>query len=338
MKKKSALTALLLSACLLAGCAAAQTPAAPAAPAAPAQEIKEEAKEEVKEETEEAAEASSANETEILLAAYPLTLTDALGVEVTFEEAPERICTLTPADAEIVCALGGLDKIVGHCSYDTYPAELFDIEIVGDYVGPNTELILGVDADVVFTDDYIDAEMRATLEEAGIKVFVLHANGIDETEANIETVGQIIDASDAAEEIVATMEETRAAAVAMADGKDARRVFVDLGDFYSCGPNSMIDSMLAEIGAVNIAADGDSEWPLLTTEAIIAADPEVYISMFNDAETIKAVAGFDALTCVKNDEIHVVAWDDPRADMIQRCGPRLADGLMALAEMIYGKN
>ena len=45
----------------------------------------------------------------------PITLTDMYGREITLSEPATRIVALTPADCEILCALGCEEMLVGRC-------------------------------------------------------------------------------------------------------------------------------------------------------------------------------------------------------------------------------
>ena len=54
-------------------------------------------------------------------AQFPVTLTDALGKEITIEKAPEKIISLAPSNTEILFALGLDEQIVGVNDYDNYP-------------------------------------------------------------------------------------------------------------------------------------------------------------------------------------------------------------------------
>ena len=86
---------------------------------------------------------------------YPLTVEDDLGNEVIIEEEPERVVSLSPANTETLFALGAGERIVGRTDYCSYPEEAAEVESVGTYTAPNTELIISLSPDVVFASDYI---------------------------------------------------------------------------------------------------------------------------------------------------------------------------------------
>src|SRR6187399_1807819 len=54
-------------------------------------------------------------------AAFPLTVTDDEGTEVTIDALPERIISFSPANTEIVFTLGAGDRLVGGTDADDYP-------------------------------------------------------------------------------------------------------------------------------------------------------------------------------------------------------------------------
>ncbi|MBC8521399.1 MAG: hypothetical protein H8D26_05350 [Methanomicrobia archaeon] len=49
--------------------------------------------------------------------AYPLTVRDDFGRNVTIKEVPERIISLSPANTEILFAIGAGDRVVGVTEY-----------------------------------------------------------------------------------------------------------------------------------------------------------------------------------------------------------------------------
>ena len=89
-------------------------------------------------------------------AAFPLTITDDDGVEVTIDAEPQRIVTFAPSMTEIVYALGLGDRLVGVSGpFDDYPAEAKDVEEVGgagDFgVDPTIEKVVSLEPDLFLT-------------------------------------------------------------------------------------------------------------------------------------------------------------------------------------------
>ena len=267
---------------------------------------------------------------------YPLTVTDDLGNSVTIEKEPQRVISLSPANTETLFALGADEKIVGRTDYCTYPEEAAEVDSIGSYTSPNTELIISLSPDVIFASDYIDDAVREQVENAGAKVIVFTANDLESVEQDILTAGQVLNQNQEAADLVngmeSDMEEIQGILAAKTEAKSA---FIDLGDYYSAGPGSLLGSVLDDIGVENVVADTGEAWPQVSVEKIIESDPDVYMSLFTAPEELKQVAGLSSLDCIQNDQIIYYDGLSPEADLIQRAGPRLVEGMRLLAEQIY---
>ncbi|MBS4534101.1 ABC transporter substrate-binding protein [Clostridium sp. D2Q-14] len=266
---------------------------------------------------------------------YPLTVVDDLGNEVIFEKAPEKIVSISPSNTEILFALGLGDKVIGRDNYSNYPEEAQDIEVVGDYDGPNTEAIIDLDPNVVFAFRSIPEDIKQLLEASEIKLVVFNSSSIDDVFKSIETIGQITNVKEKSDEVIDNMKNEREEIITKLKDVKSKKVFIDLGDFYSVGPDSFIDSMLQEINASNIASDADTPYPQLSLEKVIEANPDIYISTFTSAEDIKKLEGIQAIDAFKNDDIVEITSGTPENDIIQRPGPRVIDGLEIYAKAIY---
>ncbi len=267
---------------------------------------------------------------------YPVKVKDDLNNEVTIESEPKRIVSLSPANTEILFALDAGSRQVGRTDYCNYPDAAQSIESIGDYNSPNVEKIISLNPDVVLATDFIDDNVRKQLENAGAKVIVFKAASIDDVEKDIVTVGQVVNKNDKAKETVEKMNADRKDIVdACKKASSQKSVFIDLGDYYSCGDGSLLGSMLTEINAKNIASGGKSDWPQLSVEQIISANPDVYISFMNSAETIKQVSGFDQLNAVKNKQLYAYGLTSEDSDKMQRPGPRIVEGLKLMAKDVY---
>lgn len=269
--------------------------------------------------------------------AYPLTITDSLGNEVTIEERPERVISLSPASTEILFALGAGDRVKGRTDYCSYPEEAAAVESIGTYTSPNTELIISMEPDVIFASDYIDDSIRRQVESAGAKVVVFSANSIGQVQDVILQAGQILDLDENAEDLVASMDDDLQKVEDLAAGQESLSVFVDIGSFYSAGPGSLLGDMLERLHVTNIAADTEEAYPQLSVETIIEKDPDIYISLYSTPEELKATAGLSGLDCIKDGRIIFYEALCDEADMIQRPGPRVVKGMLLLAEQIYSE-
>ena len=86
----------------------------------------------------------------------------------------------------------------------------------------------------------------------------------------------------------------------------------------------------------NVAADADSAWPQLSAEAVVEANPDVYISLYSTLEDVQQTAGLSDLACLNEDGGFIYIDDSSvEGDMIQRPGPRYVEGLKVLAELVY---
>lgn len=267
---------------------------------------------------------------------YPLTLTDSLGNEITIEKEPERVLSLSPANTEILFALGAGDRVKGRTDYCTYPEEAQQVESVGTYTSPNTELIIAMEPEVLFASDYMEESIREQVEAAGAQVIVVSANSVQSVQDVILQMGQVLNLNENAEKLVTSMkEDLKELKDSIASEGKQKTIFVDLGDYYSAGPGSLLDDMLNQIGVVNIVGDQGKTWPQLSLEAIIEKNPDIYLSLYTSPEELKSRSGLNEIDCIKNDRIIYFDGLSPEADLIQRPGPRLVEGIQILADHIY---
>jgi len=267
---------------------------------------------------------------------YPLTITDDFGNKVTIDKEPAKIVSLAPSSTEILYAIGKGDKLIGRSEYDNYPEEAKKVTVVGGFTGPNIELITKSDPDVLFdVKGSLTDEQKTLLQNTGIKVVSFNPSNIDGVYADIKLAGQICNAQAKAKELTDSMQAKRAEILSKIKNVESKKVFVDLGGFYSAGEGSFINSMLKELKAENIAAKSSGEWPQLSLENVVGSDPDVYISLYTTMDELNAVSGLSGIKAFKNGNVKVIANGTPENDMVQRPGPRVVDGLEIYAKTLY---
>ncbi|KMY53038.1 iron ABC transporter substrate-binding protein [Bacillus sp. FJAT-27231] len=276
-------------------------------------------------------------------AAFPVTIKDAEGKDVVIEEKPKKIVSLIPSNTEIAYELGLGKEIVGVSDNDNYPKEVNSKEKVGG-MEYNIEKIIGLDTDLVLahaSSAHNAKDGFKQLEEAGIDVLVVNdAQNFDQVYDSIEMIGKATGTSEKAHDVVKDMKEDLAEVEEKAETikkEDEKSVFIEVSpapEIYTSGKNTFMQEMLDLIHAKNAAADQEG-WIQMTEEAIIKKNPDVIITTHGyytkqPVEEVLKRKGWENITAVKNKDVH-----DVQADLVNRTGPRLIEGVEELAEAIY---
>ena len=268
-------------------------------------------------------------------AAFPQEYDDATGTVVRFETAPGRIISFSPGATEILFAIGAGDRVVATDRFSDFPAETADLPKL-EYSNPDPEAALAHDADLVLMATR-QREQVEQFRDLGMRViFLPEPEDIDGVYAHIELLGRLTGEGDSAAAIVGEMRERiEQVAQAVSDAEARPRVFYELSpDLYTVSPETFIGSLIALAGGENVAAGATSPFPQLSAEAVIEADPEVVLLSDHEAgesaETVAARPGWDGVSAVVTGRISPV---DP--DLLNRPGPRLAEGIEAVARALY---
>ena len=272
--------------------------------------------------------------------AYPLTLTDDAGRSVTLPAAPHRIVSLAPSNTEMVCALDACDELVGVTDFDDYPPQVREIAKVVVQAVPDPEKIVAAEPDLVLAagNQQTPQAVLDQLDALKVPYLVLYPQTLDGIYADIELVGQALGVADAAATLT---EEMRADAQAIADrvaGVDRPRVFYEVsvyqGVIYGAGSGSFLASMITLAGGEPIVGDATG---VIQPEDLVKADPELILlgdAAYDPsitAASVRARSGWGEITAVKQGAIQPM----PDDLIITRPGPRIVDGLAALAGAIH---
>jgi iron complex transport system substrate-binding protein len=268
----------------------------------------------------------------------PLTITDDAGRIVEIVEIPQRFVSLAPSNTEILFALGLGEKVVGVSDFCDYPEEAKAIEKVGG-VEPSLEKIVALEPDLVLTIGG-NPELVSKMEELGLTVIVLAPKDLEGIYKDIELVGKAAGVEEKAASLVAEMKERVEAVAAKTKGVEVKpKVFYELDATdpskpYTAGPGTWHDHFIKIAGGINIAADAEMQWVQLSTEEIIAKDPDIIV--LGDAlwgvtpDMVRERPGWDVIRAVKEGAIYPI--DD---NLISRPGPRVVEGIEELARIIH---
>ncbi len=272
----------------------------------------------------------------------PVTLTDGNGRSVTLTIPAQRVVSLAPSNTEVLFAVGAGSQVVGRDSFSDYPAEVKDVSDIGGGVGSlNMELILSKKPDLVLASPLTPPEQVADLSKAGLTVYVLpNPKTFDDLYTNLETVGKLTGHDADATKLVESL-KARVKAVADKVANVAQRPIVyyeldatDPSAPYTSGPDTFVDLLIRTAGGENFGSDLKGDWVQVSVETLLMRQPDYIVLGDNaygvTADTVKARPGWEALKAVQDGKIF--GFDD---NTVSRPGPRLVDGLEAMAKLIH---
>lgn len=266
---------------------------------------------------------------------YPMTIVDGMDREVIIESEPQSIVSLAPSTTEILYAIGLGDKVVGRTDYCNYPEEVLEVASIGSLREPNIEAIIALNPDLIVASTHFSEEVLTKFEEVGINVVVLIAQEtFDGVYGLIAQAGEIFNAVDNSLSVIESMKAEVTDTMAVIEGADKKSVyyvvaFGEYGDYTATG-DTFIHDMLEMGGGTNIASDGTG-WSY-NLETIIEKNPE-YIIVSENWDTkmlFETTEGYMELTAVKEDKVMEI-----NQDLLSRQGPRLAQGLTAIAKILH---
>lgn len=266
--------------------------------------------------------------------AFPVTVSAGNG-EVTIEQAPQRIVSLAPTATEMLYAIGAGEEMVAVDELSNFPAGAPITDLSG--FEPNLEAVAGYEPDLVVVSDDIN-EVISGLEAVDIPVIHLPAAaGLEDTYAQIETLGEATGNRDNAAELVSSMQaEIEELAGSVPDRSQPLTYYHELDNFlFTVTSATFIGQIYQMAGLENIADEAEGAetlYPQLSAEYIVEADPDLIfladtVCCGESAETVAARPGWDQLSAI--DGGGVVELDD---DVASRWGPRVVD----LFEAIVG--
>ena len=279
--------------------------------------------EETADESDSKTEASEPEET-----AYPVTVTDQAGREVTIEKEPEKLVSGYYISTSLLIALGLEDKLAGiEAKADTRPIyalsapELLELPSVGTAKEFDLEGCAALDPDLVILPLKLQ-DTADTLEELGIKALVVNPEDQELLNETISLIGTASNTKDRAQALLDfTAEQEQRLEEALA-GTDTPSVYLSgNSDFLSTAGETMYQSSMIQMaGGVNAAADiTDTYWAEVSYEQILAWDPE-YIVLASDAsytvEDVLADPNLEGCAAVENGNVVQIpgdaeAWDSP---------------------------
>lgn len=286
-----------------------------------------------------------------------------------------RIVSLLPSATDIVCALGLREHLVGRTHECDWPAGVEDVPVmtrdvldtssmsereidaaVGRSVHSGSSIyaldhdaLAAAKPDLIVTQElcevcavsYTEVMRSARMMDVGPRVVSLEPHTIDEVLENVELVGRIADADEAAREVVAdARQRLDSLRRSLGDRRRVRTICIEwLDPFYAAG--HWVPEQVAVAGGVEILGrPGEPSRPV-AWEEVRAAEPEAIVLLpcgisiertRSDAASLAALPAWSDVPAVR--EGRVWAVDGP--SYFNRPGPRVVRGAEVLAHVLHG--
>ena len=266
---------------------------------------------------------------------YPLTLIDSMGREITLESEPKRVISVGPNITETIYAIGAEDKLIARTDYCDYPEDVLNKDSIGSLREPNIEKILELNPDLIIASTHFDPEVLKKLEGLNLKVAVLYGEESFEGAYNtIEKTGIFLNKEVNAQKIIEDMKSKVNDAIEAVKDQPKPEIYYVVsygegGDYTATG-ETFISQIIEMAGGKN-AADDAQGWKY-NIEKLVEKDPDILIcpKYFDSKQGIIQANGYKELTAVKEGRLFEI--DN---NMLDRQGPRIADGLEELAKILH---
>jgi iron complex transport system substrate-binding protein len=255
---------------------------------------------------------------------------------------PERIVCLTEETTETLYLLGEQNRIVGISGYTVRPPQARkEKPRVSAFISADIPKILALEPDLVLTFSDLQAEIVATLVEAGVPVHAFNQRTVAGILDMIRTLGALVGAThraDAlAERLAADLESVRQRST---ERSERPKVYFEEWDEPMISGIAWVSELIAIAGGVDIfpelAGCKSAKERITTPEAVISRAPDIIIGSWCgkkfSREKVAARPGFDAIPAVRNRKLYEI-----KSALILQPGPAaLTDGLLALENIIRG--
>lgn len=256
-----------------------------------------------------------------------LILALVLGIGASHAAVPQRIVTLAPNLAELVCAAGGCNRLVGVSAYTDFPPQAARAEQIGDAYSINLEAVLATRPDLVLAWNHATPpEVIARLRNLGLHVEVPQIHGLDDIARVLRRLGQQLGTQAVADRAADRYHQRLTRLRRRYAGASRLRVFYQLGTApaYTINHASSASAALALCGGDNVFADLPRISGPVSAEAVLAARPQVvfYGQTENRSEIRAYWARLPAVPAVRHHDLFAVD-----GDLLARASPRVLNGI-----------
>ncbi|MFC5430295.1 cobalamin-binding protein [Paraburkholderia denitrificans] len=270
-------------------------------------------------------------------ASASVSVVDDAGRTVTLAAPARRVISLSPHGTELIYAAGGGARLVGTVSYSDYPGAAKRVPRIGDALVLDLERIAALKPDLIVVWWQGNEQQQIDrLRDLHIPLFFSAPRRLDDVATSLTRLGVLFDTPDTAQAAAADFRRDIAQLRARYAGRPPVSVFYEAWDrpLMTLNGESMISDVIMLCGGRNVFAGLKPLVPTVSTEAVLAANPDAIVTSAQGAtaseQPLPALESWRAwpmLTAVRHGNLFAID-----GDLLTRPAPRIAQGAAQLCK------
>lgn len=252
-------------------------------------------------------------------------------------QAQRRIVSLNGTVTEVVCALGFERSLVGVDVTSTYPASVQKLPKVGHNRNISAEPVLALQPDLILaTSNFLAPSVIEQFNATGVKTVVLQQEySVEGTKKLIREIAAALQATEKGAALCKQLDQQQQALKVIPQSKKVLFIYArGAGTMMVAGQETPLDKIITLAGAKN-AASGFKDFKPLTTEALVAANPDVILLFDSGLESVGGVTGLLKVPGVPQTtagkQQKIIAMD---GQFLSGFGPRVLEAVKVLSEKL----
>ncbi|MFZ6870794.1 cobalamin-binding protein [Undibacterium sp. Di27W] len=262
-----------------------------------------------------------------------ITVLDDAQRQVTVDKPAQRIVSLAPHITEMLFEAGAANNIIAVTDYSDYPEAAKKLPSIGNIFALDLERLLALKPDLVIVWGTGNAKILANkLRSNHITVFESEPHNFEMVATSIERLATLAGTDNTgkanAQKFRQRLDNLRKTYQLPASVTPVsvfyqmiRRPLMTINDTH------MVSDSIRLCGGRNVFGQLKDLSSTITTEAVLAVNPDVILSSGENIDNMADWKQFPTLTAVKKNNFYAV-----KGDWLNRAGPRILDGTEALCK------
>lgn len=241
-----------------------------------------------------------------------------------------RLISLAPSSTEILFSLGAGDNVIATTGYCDYPEEAQQRPDVGGWLNVEEKEVIRSDADAVFTSTFLQDDLRARLQEAGLDVVHVSPTTLNGVYDSIRTISEYLNERVAGRNLIQQM-KTAFTEVGV-EWKEKPTVYLEEWNNPPSVSGNWVPEILEHAGGTQpFIQPGQPSQPI-NAETVQQASPDLIVLHwcgFQDKSDREAIVERNGWQFAE--DIPIACIHD---SLLNRPGPRLVQGCQELNKAI----